>query len=348
MERKQCGDSDLWLPAIGIGAWSFGGGDYWGPQDQKSVDHIVHAALDSGCDYFDTAELYNDGESEASLGKALKGRRAEATIGTKVSPHHAEPGALRRSCEESIRRLSTEYIDVYMLHYAINRPAVRHFTDDESALDNLPAIEDTLEEMTRLKDEGKIRHIGISNFGVGQMEEALAIGSPIVVNQLPYNLLCRAIEPEILPFCTRKGIGIIGYTSLMQGLLTGKYESRRDIPPGRMRTRHFSGNRPGSRHGEEGFEDETFAAIDGIKSLAKKSGNTMTRLALAWSASNPGITCTLVGARSGSQLAENLSVAEGALSEELTSELNRITAQVLNSLGPNPDYFEPSGNGRMY
>ena len=170
MEHKRCGSSDLRLPAMGVGAWSFGGGDFWGPQDQNSVDLVVHSALDAGCDYFDTAEMYNDGMSEESLGRALKGRRSQAIIGTKVSPHHTVPAELRRSCEASLRRLGTDYIDLYMFHYALNRQALRHFTDDESLLQNLPDIGDAFIEMAKLKDQGKIRHIGISNFGVGQIK----------------------------------------------------------------------------------------------------------------------------------------------------------------------------------
>ena len=134
----------------------------------------------------------------------------------------------------------------------------------------------------------------------------------------------------------------------MQGLLTGKYKTREDMPPVRMRTRHFSPTRPGARHGEAGIEFETFSAIDAIKRLAERNNVPMSRLALAWSLSNPGITCTLVGARNGEQLAENLAAVEKALSAELAVELNGITALVLVKLGNNPDYFEPPGKSRIY
>ena len=180
MEKRRCGRSDISLSVVGVGCWSFGGGpgSYWGPQEQKDVDDVVHAALDNGINYFDTAEGYNEGRSEEALGRALEGRREEAVIGTKISPSNTEPSVLRRHCEASLRRLRTDYIDIYMVHWPIT---------DRS-------VEDAFDTLMSLRSEGKVRSIGISNFGVRQMEEALATGARIDVNQLCYNLLSRAIE----------------------------------------------------------------------------------------------------------------------------------------------------------
>jgi len=194
MERRRCGKSDLELSVLGIGCWSFGGGEYWGAQEEGDVRAVVHTALDHGINYFDTAEGYNEGRSEESLGKALGGRRHEAVIGTKVSPSNAEPAVLRAHCEDSLRRLQTDCIDLYMVHWPITRYSV----------------EDAFGTLRTLQSEGKIRSIGVSNFGVQQLSEALTTGARIDVNQLCYNLLSRAIEVEILPLCRQQGIGVLG------------------------------------------------------------------------------------------------------------------------------------------
>ena len=195
------------ISVMGIGGWSYGGGDYWGPQAQEDVDAVAHAALDHGINFFDTAEGYNEGRSEEAVGEALKGRRDEAVVATKISPNNTEPTVLREHCEASLRRLQTDYIDIYIVHW----PITEH------------SVEDAFATLTALKEEGKIRSIGVSNFGVEQLSEALATGVQIDVNQVCYNLLSRAIELEILPLCQKHGMGILGYMPLLQGLLTGMY-----------------------------------------------------------------------------------------------------------------------------
>ena len=186
---------ELQLSRLGNGCWSYGGGDYWGDRDQSETNKIVDVSLDRGITYFDTAEGYYDGGSETSLGIALKHRRDEALIGTKVSPSHARPSDLRRSCEASLRRLQTDYIDYYMMHWPINDPEI--------------SVEEAFREMENLKKEGKIRHIGISNFGVTQMEELIGLGIDVSVNQLVYNVISRAIEFDIIPYCKKHNIPLI-------------------------------------------------------------------------------------------------------------------------------------------
>jgi len=348
MEFRQCGGSDLKLPVIGVGAWSFGGGDFWGDQDQSNVDEVVHKAIDHGCTLFDTAEMYNDGLSESSLGKALGTRRDKAIIATKVSPHNARPHDLRRSCEESLARLDTDYIDLYMMHYAINEQSLLHYTEDPGPPEEYPTIEAALETMEELRQEGKIRYIGVSNFGVQQLTEAFAVGVPIACNQLHYNLLCRMLDFEILPACLERGIGVITYTPLMQGLLTGKYGSLDDIPLNRRRTRHFHSRREGTRHGEAGAEEELEAALAGIGGVAERTGISMSVLALSWCLSNPAITCTLTGARDVGQLQGNLVAVNMPLGPDLMGELDEITAPLKQKLGKHPDYFEAEGKSRTY
>ena len=307
-----------------MGCWAFGGGDYWGPQDQRDVEQVVHAALDRGINYFDTAPAYNDGRSEEALGAALRGRRHEAVVGTKVGPAHVEPAVLRRQCEESLRRLQTDVIDLYMVHWPMPGPAV-------------PAAFATLEA---LRAEGKIRAVGVSNFGVIQLGEVFATGVRVDVNQLCYNLLCRAIEGEILPLCRREGIGVLAYMPLLQGILTGRYHSVEEIPPLRRRTRHFGGDTPGARHGEAGAEAETMQALAEIRVVAEGLGVPMGRLALAWAMARPGVSTALVGIRNLEQLEENAAAAALSPAPETMARLDAVTEPLRARLGDNADYWQ--------
>jgi myo-inositol catabolism protein IolS len=331
MEKRKCGKSDIQISVLGIGCWSYGGGDYWGPQTQSDVDAVVHKALDLGINYFDSAEAYNEGRSEESLGKALKGRRGEAVIGTKISPSNTQPSVLRNHCEASLRRLQTDYIDIYMVHWPITRYSV----------------EDAFATLMELQSEGKVRSIGVSNFGVQQLTQAISTGARIDVNQLCYNLLSRAIEVEILPLCRKHDIGIFGYMPLLQGLLAGKYSTADEVPSMRSRTRHFRGDRPESRHGEAGAEDETFKAVAGIREIAEEMDIPMEQLALAWAMARPGITSILVGTRNISQLQDNFEAASVSLSFETIKRLDDLTEPLLEILGSNPDYYLGGENKRV-
>jgi aryl-alcohol dehydrogenase-like predicted oxidoreductase len=330
IERRKYGLAGETLPVIGIGCWAFGGGDYWGHQDQKDVDAVVGLALERGVNYFDTAEEYNDGRSETALGLALKGRRQNAIIGTKVPPNFTEPAILRQHCEDSLRRLGTDVIDIYMVHWPIT---------DQSVADAFATLE-------VLQSEGKIRTIGVSNFGPQQLQEALVTGARITINQLCYNLLSRAIEAELMPLCSRLGIGILAYMPLLQGLLTGKYHSADEMPSVRTRTRHFRGDRIGSRHGEAGAEAETFAAIQGIREIASELQVPMEQVAIAWIFSRHAITSAIAGIRSVDQLEEAIASAEFRLPANMVARLDELTEPLLTRLGPSPDYFQPSLGGR--
>lgn len=333
MDQNFCGSSSLYLSRLGIGCWSFGGSesDYWGAQDQSEVEAMVNTALDKGVTYFDTAEAYNDGRSETALGRALKHRRMEAVIGTKVWPNHASPVLLRKHCEASLRRLDTDFIDLYMLHWPLTEFPLG------------PA----LQTLAALKEEGKIRHIGLSNFGVQQLREVAAVGVEIAANQLCYSLLSRAIEFEILPECVNMGIGVIAYMPLQQGLLTGKYHTPAEVPDIRARTRHFSGSRPLSRHGEPGAEQEVFDVLAGLRVISAETGIPISSLALAWAAHRPGITCALAGLRSRDQLAEAVEGSMLDLGREHMAKLTSLTESVKEKLGSNADYFAGSAESRI-
>ena len=347
MEYRSIRGTDLALSVIGTGCWSFGGGDYWGQQDQKDVTDVVHASLDHGINYFDTAEVYNEGRSEISLGEAIKGiRRDRLVIGSKISPSNAYPGQLEKHCEASLKRLQTDYLDIYMLHWPIHPHSIRHFTKDEAVISTPPSAADAFESLVRLREQGKIRYIGVSNFSYRRLMEDIPTGTGVVVNELPYNLLCRAIEYDTLPYCREQGIGIIGYMTLLQGLLARIFPSVADIPDWRKRTRHFNcTSTPLCRHGEEGFEVETQETLLAIDQIARNNGVSMAGLATRWVLES-GITCALVGARNLTQLEQNVAAAELKTDSQVITELNEVTGHLKSLLSNHFDYYESRENDR--
>jgi aryl-alcohol dehydrogenase-like predicted oxidoreductase len=345
MELRPSGKSGLKLPMLGMGCWAYGGGEYWGAQSQEDVNAVVRCAVDHGCNFFDTAEAYNDGASETSLGLALRGiPRAAAIIGTKISPSNTSPRTLVEHCEASLRRLGTDYLDLYMVHWPITAHSIKHFSSETRLA---PSVAEAFATLERLRRAGKIRFIGVSNFGRAKLAEALATGVEIVINELPYSLLTRAIEIEILPFCREQGIGVLGYMSLMQGVLAGLYATLADVPVWQRRTRHFDSRRtPQCRHGLPGAEPETNAALENIRAIARKHGLTMPELALKWAFAGKGITSSLCGSRNIKELEMNVKAASDPLAQETVDELNRATQPLLEKLGLSFDYYENPANDR--
>jgi aryl-alcohol dehydrogenase-like predicted oxidoreductase len=331
-----------------LGCWSFGGGAYWGNCDQADAAAVVRRAVELGITYFDAAEAYNEGRSEDSLGEALRGiPRDRVIVGTKVSPSNCYADTLPTHCETSLRRLGLDYLDLYMIHWPIHPHSIRHFTSDESVIRNPPTVHEAFAALMKLRQRGKIRYIGVSNFAEARLEEALAVCPDIVVNQLPYSLLTRAIEFGALPFCRTHGIGVIGYMTLLQGLLADLYPTLADVPAHQARTRHFNHRRTAlTRHGGEGAEAETAAALEGIRHIAKETGLTMAEIALKWALAGPGISCCLIGARKVSKLEENLRAAAQPLSPEIVASLDTVTRPLLDKLGDSFDYYESVQNNR--
>ena len=348
MEQRYCGNSDFKLSVIGAGCWSFGGGDYWGPLDQQDATKIVHCSVELGINYFDTAEAYNDGRSEQALGEALKGiNRESVVIGTKVSPSNCYPDTLAAHCHGSLQRLSTDYIDLYMIHWPLHSHAVRHFTDNEDIINNPPSVSDAFETLVKLRDAGKIRHIGVSNFAPIRLDESRQFCDQIVVNQLAYNILARAIEFEVLDYCKNYAVSVIGYSTLLQGVLADVYPALSDVPKWQRRTRHFHhASCDLSRHGEAGAEEETVKALEDIRSIARDSGITVPDLALKWAIAQEGIACSLVGTRSVQRLESNVRAAEEPLPAEIIEKLNAVTDPLKEKMGPSFDYFESAANDR--
>jgi len=345
MELRECGHSGLKLPVLGLGCWAFGGGEYWGPQEQSDVDAVVRRAFELGVTYFDTAEVYNDGRSEASLGRALRELpRQRVVIGTKVSPAHVQPDVLPRRCEASLRRLGTDYVDLYMVHWPVTPRSIRHF---DAQLEVCPAVDDGFATLLRLREQGKVRHIGVSNFARNRLEEALLHCPALAVNELPYNLLSRAIEWEMLPACRELGVGAIGYMPLLQGVLTDLYPTLDEVPTWQRRTRHFDARKTSAaRHGLCGEEEAVGQALSGIRAVCRESGLGLPELALRWTVANPDLACNLVGSRSVSELEANVRAVARPLPAEIVARLNAITDPLKERLGRSFDYYESPENDR--
>jgi aryl-alcohol dehydrogenase-like predicted oxidoreductase len=348
MEIRSCGNSGLQLSALGLGCWAFGGGDYWGESDQKNVSHLVQRAYELGITYFDTAEAYNEGRSEQFLGEAIKTiPRDRIVIGSKIAPSNTRPPTLIEHCEASLARLGTDYVDLYMIHWPIHPQAIRHHTTDEDLINNPPSLEEAVHTLRKLQEQGKIRYLGISNFGVTRIQEIIQVGGEYVANQLGYSLLTRAAEMEILPYCRQENVGVVAYMVLMQGLLADRWRSFDEIPDWQKRTRHFNCQRtPLCRHGEEGAEEETLQALDRIRMIAEGCGMAMSDIALNWVVANQGVSSVLVGTQNVKRLEANVQGVSEPLPPEVVEELDHATEPLKQKLGPCLDLFESVQNDR--
>lgn len=348
MKKTTLGKSDVLVSAMTVGCWPFGGGEYWGEQSQKDVEKVVHTALDMGVNTFDTAEMYNNGESEHSLGKALRGRREEAVVISKIGPSNCHN--VRKYCVESLQRLGMSYLDVYMLHWPINKQALEHFTSDSSIIQSPPAIGEVYDQLQELKKEGLIRSIGMSNFGRMQMEEVLQTEVQIDVNELPFNIVSRAIEAEIAPYCMENKVSIIGSMGLQQGLLTGIYRTPQEVPKHQAHSRHYACFRGGktSRHGEEGAEKEMFEAVEQLRVICADLNIHMAQLSIAWILKKPFMTSTLIGSRNMEELKMNVSACSLQISDEMEQLIDKVSFPTLRVLGNNPDYYEHRSKSRIY
>lgn len=330
MNYNYLGKTNIKVSEFALGCWPFAGGSVWGTQDKSDSISTVHAALDNGINFFDTAEGYNDDyHSESILGEALVNRRNRSVIATKISPPNLLPQKIEEACNNSLKRLSTDYIDLYQIHWP------NHDIN----------MEDSINELNKLVDKGKIRSLGVCNFGVDDLNEILNLGV-FSTDQLPYNLLWRPIEEEILPECKKNNIGIICYSPLAQGLLTGRYRNADEVPDGISRSRLFNKNRPLSNHDDEGCENEVFKCINKIQKIAKTLGENSAKISLSWVRQQSNITSLLVGARNTKELEMNLSAFEYDLSTELIKELSDLTNNVKLYLGKNPDMWKSDNRMR--
>ena len=324
MEYRRLGNSDLNVSVICQGCWSLvSEDDTWGPNRLEDSIAAIHASLDAGVNFFDTAEVYGDGESEEILGRALEGKRQDVVIATKVMASRLRAKPLKAACEAGLRRLRSDYVDLYQIHWP--NPDV--------------PVDESLAAMEELHREGKVRHLGVSNFGVSFLNEALAAGR-IVSNQLPYSLLWRAIEDGVQPLCAENQVSILAYSPLCQSLLTGKFSSPREVPDGRARMRVFSKDRSLSRHGENGCEEELFEALAAIREICESLGRPMNHAALAWLLARQAVASVVVGSRTAQQARQNAPACDLRLSEDTIAALDAAGEAVRKHLGGNPDPWQ--------
>ena len=316
------GESGMAVSAVGFGCWGISGGSMWGPQDESESIRAIHAAIDRGINFFDTAEGYGNGYSEEVLGRAVSGRRHEIIIATKVAPANMAPKDLRSACENSLRRLETDYIDLYQLHWP----------------NSTIAPNDVIEALEDLKRNGAIRHYGVSNFGVRDLREFDS--GTLISNQLPYSLLFRAIEYEILSACSEKATSVLAYSPLLHGLLSDKYADLVQVPDGRARTRHFSSARPSTRHGEAGHEELTFRTIQDLRDIARRFQLPLPQLAVRWLLQRPGVASVIMGIRTERQALANAEIADDEIPGEAILAATRVSEALKSAMGKNPDPWQ--------
>ena len=331
MEYRPLGRSNLRVTSIALGCMSLCATQTYAEIPQSQAAATVDAALDAGINFFDNAPMYGDGEAERRLGEALRagGKRDRAIIGTKISSETLSAAEVAREAEASLRRLQTDVIDLYQIHWARR----------------IVPLDETLTAMEQLVRSGKVRVIGVCNFGPLDLAEALE-KHRIETNQLAYSLLARGVEHEVLPMCVERAIGMLCYSPLAQGLLTGRYASADEVPAERARTRHFAGTRPQARHGQAGFEAETFAAVRDVRAICDELGMPMADVALAWLLQQPGVTSVLAGASRPEQVAQNVRAASIRLDRATLARLDEATRAVKERMGPNCDLWQAAARIR--
>ncbi|AQT70312.1 General stress protein 69 [Anaerohalosphaera lusitana] len=326
MKYRQLGNTDMNASIVGLGTWVMGGGSIWGkePDDNESI-RVVHASLDEGINLVDTAPLYGFGRSEEVVGKAIKGRRDEVILATKcglwwhdergslLGPFDGEkvfkslrPDTIEIEIEDSLKRLGTDRIDLYQTHW----PAVEP--------EKTP-IEDTMACLNKLKDQGKIRAIGVSNVSVDELKENMQHGE-IVSDQFRYSMLYREPEENILPFCAENNVSTLTYMSLEQGLLTGKVGMDRDFGEDEWRS-----NEDWNPWFKKVNRPKILDMLAGWKGLTEKYSCTLAQLVVAWTAQQRGVTHVLCGARRVDQTLDNAKAGGLELAE---SDIAKIRSDV--------------------
>ena len=322
MQYVQLGNTDMQVSRIAFGCMStVANPTYDGMEDREAVD-AIRAAIDLGMNFIDTAPGYGNGASEELLGRALEGGyRDKAIVADKVNTPTLSADDVYAECEKSLKLLRTDRIDLYQIHWP----------------KNVVPIQETLGAMQDLVKQGKVRALGVCNFGPIDLAEALEVCDDLVTNQISYSLLHRAVEFEVSQMCVDHGLGMLCYSPLAQALLAGKFDNADQVPDERARTRLFSQDRPQARHTEAGCETEAFAAVAEVRRVAERVGRSMADVSLAWLLQKPGVACVLVGASRVSQVERNAKAIETVLSPEDVAELDRVTEPVMQLLGANMD-----------
>lgn len=314
------------ISVIALGCWKFGGGAYWGGHvDEKVSMKTVDTALDYGINYFDTAESYNDGAADLFLGRAMKGRRDKFIVSTKFYLDKLHKNDVLKTCEDSLKRLQTDYIDVLSPHFPSRE---------------VP-FEETFEAFDLLRRHGKVRSVGLSNFGASALKKIEAIGrlDEITLNQLPYSILWRAIEYDIENKTNEYGIGIICYSTLAQGLLSGKYDSPEEFPENLKVLDFFE---------SDSITKETFEVVKKFKALCRRENLEMAPTALAWLLTRTDVVSLLTGASVPDQLVKNIKCLDLELSQDIIQEISAISDGLKQAVGNNADMWNSPENNRIY
>ncbi len=327
MEKRKLGYSDLNITTIGLGTWAIGGGENpygWGPQDDSDSIRTIHRALELGINWIDTAKGYGHGHSEEIVGQAVADRRDKVIVATKCGILWKEDGSdiyghlktdsIKAECESSLRRLRSDYIDLLQIHWPL---------PDEDIEEGWGAIAD-------LVREGKVRYAGVSNFSAPQLKRIQPI-HPVVSLQPPYSMIKREVEAEVLPYCAEQNIGVIVYSPMQAGILSGKF------------TRERAASLPEDdwRKGDANFNEPRLSAnlelVEKLSKIAVRKSQTVGNLAIAWTLHHPAVTGAIVGARRPGQIEETVHAAELILDETDMAEINALLAEHTAMVGGNLD-----------
>ncbi len=320
MQKRQLGYTDLQLTTVGLGAWALGGPWQfgWGPQDDGEAIGAILTAMEEGINWIDTAPAYGCGHSEELVGKALKQTKEKPLIATKCSllwndkrqkVSCLKAGSIREECHASLKRLGIDVIDLYQIH----RPE-----PDED-------IEQAWEEIAKLTEEGKVRYMGVSNFSVEQIERIREI-TPVASLQPPYSMVHREVESELLTYCAENSIGVIVYSPMQRGLLTGKFSQERlaglPLDDHRRRSPDF----------HEPRFTATLELVDQLRLIAQRNGRTLAQLAISWVLRRPEVTAAIVGARRPDQITETAPASDFELNTEDIEEIEQLLAERLKKI----------------
>ena len=312
MKEKRLGKSGLLITRVGLGTWAIGGAGWqyaWGSQDDKDSIATIHRALDRGINWIDTAAVYGLGHSEEIVGRAVQGRRDKVILATKCGRVLAADGvniasrltaaSVRAELEASLRRLSTDYIDLYQVHWP----------------DPDPQIEEAWGEIAKAVKEGKVRFAGVSNFNTAQMKRLQGI-HPIASLQPPYSMLRRDAETELLPFCKANGIGVVCYSPMQMGLLTGTFTKARvsQLPENDLRSRNAFFTEPALTH--------NLALVEKLRPIAARNNRSVSELAIAWVLRRTEVTAAIVGGRHPQQVDDVAAAADWELSSADIAEID--------------------------
>lgn len=312
MKKKKLGIDGPELTVIGFGAWAIGGPWQfgWGPVDDSESIKAIHTAIDLGINWIDTAAVYGFGHSEEVIGKSLEGIRDQVYIATKCglvndgngnAVNNLQPKSIRKEIEDSLRRLNTDHIDLYQIHKP--DPAV--------------PVEESWNELINLKAEGKVRFIGVSTYDIPKLEVCRTMGH-LQSLQPAYNLLKRDVAEEVLPYCLKHNIGIVAYSPMQAGLLTGSFNLEK------LAQDDWRRNNP---YYTEPRLSNTLEFVEKLKPIAARQNKTVGHLAIAWVLKNPAVTSAIVGARNSSQVKDNLLALDYELSEEECTTIQKLIEQ---------------------